>query len=268
MTTVSTNKNIDVIRDNNVLMEYVGKNTNELKQMLLKFMGESERRDSESAKMITLLTNEVNVLKEEYTKTNILLDSMKDKLEKYEPTKRVSKKSRDDSTRVQCSCMTTKGTQCTRFVYGGETVCVMHKRMQNKNDLNNKPVESEVVESVDVVKDTKENSNVKKGGKRGKKPSLKKTKDPPPMHNHEPGEKPTHPCSLCESHGDIFDPTLPDHEFTGTVVDGKTLEERLRIAIEEEEHESNLTSNTHTTTSVKPEKKSWADMADEDGDII
>ena len=129
-------------------------------------------------------------------------------------------------------------------------------------------IESEVVESVDVVKDTKEHSNVKKGGKRGKKPSLKKTKDPPPMHNHEPGEKPTQPCSLCESHGDIFDPTLPDHEFTGTVVDGKTLEERLRIAIEEEEHESNLTSNTHTTTSVKPEKKSWADMADEDDDII
>ena len=104
--------------------------------------------------------------------------------------------------------------------------------------------------------------------KRGKKSSGKKTKDPPPMHNHEPGEVPKEPCSLCESHGDIFDPTLPDHEFTGTIVDGKTLEERLRIAIEEEENESNITSNTHSTMSVEPEKKSWADMADEDDGMI
>ena len=83
MTSVSTNKNIDVIRDNNVLMEYVGKNTNELKQMLLKFMEESARRDSESSKLITHLTNEVNVLKEESVKTNILLESMKEKLEQH-----------------------------------------------------------------------------------------------------------------------------------------------------------------------------------------
>ena len=268
MTSVSTNKNIDVIRDNNVLMEYVGKNTNELKQMLLKFMEESARRDSESSKLITHLTNEVNVLKEESVKTNILLESMKEKLEKHEPTRRVVKKSRDESTRVQCSCLTTKGTRCTRFVYDGETMCVMHKRMQSKKG-SDKPKVNETEGGGTVSKDdTNEKSNGKKVVKRGKKSSGKKTKDPPPMHNHEPGEDPTEPCSLCESHGDIFDPTLPDHEFTGTIVDGKTLEERLRIAIEEEENESNLTSNTHSTTSVEPEKRSWADMADEDDGMI
>ena len=264
MTSVSTNKNIDVIRDNNVLMEYVGNTTNEMKQMLLKFMEESARRDSESSKLITHLTNEVNILKEESVKTNILLESMKEKLEKLEnPKSGVKKKPRDESTRVQCSCFTTKGTRCTRFVYGGETMCVMHKRMQNKKD-SDKPV----VNEVSKTGETNEKSNGKKVVKRGKKSSGKKTKDPPPMHNHEPGEDPTEPCSLCESHGDIFDPTLPDHEFTGTIVDGKTLEERLRIAIEEEENESNITSNTHSTMSVEPEKKSWADMADEDDGMI
>ena len=63
---------------------------------------------------------------------------------------------------------------------------------------------------------------------------LKKKKKEVPLHNHKPGELPTETCELCETHGDILDPDMPDAEFEVVPVNGQTLEERLRIMLESE----------------------------------
>jgi hypothetical protein len=60
-----------------------------------------------------------------------------------------------------------------------------------------------------------------------KEPKPKKIQ---PEHNHGIGEEPTEPCALCETHGDVMDPTLPDADFEG--VDDVT--ERLRELLSRE----------------------------------
>ena len=98
---------------------------------------------------------------------------------------------------------------------------------------------------------------------RKKRPVVKKKKDPPPKHNHAPGEIPKDPCSLCISHGDVLDPDMPDAKFKGAPIAEMSLEERLRLAIEEDE----ASSNTNTVV-TEPDKNnnttSWADMCEDE----
>ena len=54
-----------------------------------------------------------------------------------------------------------------------------------------------------------------------KEPKPKKIQ---PEHTHGIGEVPEGVCPLCETHGDVMDPTLPEATFEG---DGD-IEERLR----------------------------------------
>jgi len=68
-------------------------------------------------------------------------------------------------------------------------------------------------------------------GERPPKPEKPKRakKDPKPKkvqpeHTHELGEVPTDVCPLCETHGDVMDPTLPDATFEGH----EDIEDRLR----------------------------------------
>ena len=118
------------------------------------------------------------------------------------------------------------------------------------------------------VSEESENTVVKKpDGRKRRKPAKKKI--PPPVHNHEPGES-SQDCELCATHGDILDPDMPDEEFMGVDVDGMTLEDRLRMVIQEEE-EGKLTSNVSNTSTDTQKtsfrEQSWADMLEEEEEL-
>lgn len=91
------------------------------------------------------------------------------------------KKSKD-----HCQGITGKGTQCRNGAIKGECYCKMH--IKKKNEVE---VEVEV--------------EVKKKNKEKVKP-LKKTH---PEHDHPIGVK-SSTCVLCDTHGDVWDPGLPD----------------------------------------------------------
>ena len=65
---------------------------------------------------------------------------------------------------------------------------------------------------------------------------------------------------------------MPDEEFSGVSVDGITLEERLRRAIEEEEGENDsgsecIEEENSNVNSDTANSKSWADIAEEDNNV-
>ena len=142
--------------------------------------------------------------------TNILLREKIETLEKPKPiTKKPSKVPKEP--KLICSMMTAKGNKCTKPCVPGETCCTLHVKMRDKPP----PIET-----------------------KKKRPVLKKKKRDVPVHNHKPGETPIDTCELCESHGDIFDPGMPDTEFEESQDDnnnGMTIEEKLRKMLEEEE---------------------------------
>lgn len=107
-----------------------------------------------------------------------------------EPT--IRKKPRAE--REQCCASTAKGTQCkNKAVDDGK--CKMHI---NQGERTIEP-------------------KVKK---------QKKTKPKPPTHNHLPGLRTAY-CQLCETHGDIMDPELPNREFE-IVATGRTTMDTIR----------------------------------------
>ena len=166
--------------------------------------------------------------------------------------------------RIQCKCMTKKGVQCKKYCISGHDTCKQHANME----VSSKP-DPVVQKGVDEPKEETETLTptpttppviVKKRRKTSKPVKVK-----PPMHNHEPGEIPSEPCELCISHGDILDPEMPDHEYKCLDVNGLSLEERLRIVVENEE-------NGNSEEPDDPDhpgngKDNWADMADEDNNV-
>jgi hypothetical protein len=69
--------------------------------------------------------------------------------------------------------------------------------------------------------------------KEAKPPRPKKEPKPKksiPEHSH-PIDSPDPTCLLCQSHGDVMDPTLPDHDFDGP----DDITERLRELLSKEE---------------------------------
>jgi hypothetical protein len=61
-----------------------------------------------------------------------------------------------------------------------------------------------------------------------KEPKPKKIQ---PEHTHLLGETPMEACPLCDTHGDVMDPTLPEAKFESD----ENIEERLRILLATEE---------------------------------
>ena len=92
-----------------------------------------------------------------------------------------------------CQGVTGKGTPCRNGALPGGCHCRMHSR------------EPKEVKAPRVKKE----------------PKPKKIQ---PEHTHGIGEIPEGPCPLCETHGDVMDPTLPNSDFEG----GDDLTERLR----------------------------------------
>ena len=99
-----------------------------------------------------------------------------------------------------CQGVTGKGTPCRNGALPGGCFCRMHSR---------EPKEA-------------------KAPRQKKEPKPKKIQ---PEHNHAIGEVPSVPCALCETHGDVMDPGLPDAGFEE--VDDVT--ERLRELLSRED---------------------------------
>ena len=119
--------------------------------------------------------------------------------------------------KIECSAMTAKGHKCTKPCVPGETYCTLHIKMQKSKNVY-----------------------LYLQNQRKKRPILKKKKKEVPLHNHKPGELPTETCELCETHGDIFDPDMPDSEFEESQDDGDiSIEEKLRKMLDEEEEKVN-----------------------------
>ena len=86
-----------------------------------------------------------------------------------------------------CEGVTGKGTPCKNSAVDGAKYCRMHGR------------EKVEIKRVRVKKEVK----------------LKKIQ---PEHNHQLGELPLTPCLLCETHGDVLDPELPNAKFEGDTI--------------------------------------------------
>lgn len=85
-----------------------------------------------------------------------------------------------------CEGVTGKGTVCRNRAVLGASYCRMHgERCERSPKPERVP----------------------------KKP--KKPKKIQPEHNHGIGEDPIEPCQLCETHGDVWDPKLPECCFEG-----------------------------------------------------
>ena len=147
--------------------------------------------------------------------TNTLLREKIEHLEKPKPiTKKSSKVPKEP--KIECSAMTAKGYKCTKPCTSGQKYCTLHIKMHEKQKCLPVPTEP-----------------------KKKRPILKKKKKEVPVHNHKPGELPTETCELCETHGDIFDPDMPDSEFEESQDNGDiSIEEKLRKMLDEEEIKS------------------------------
>jgi len=149
--------------------------------------------------------------------TNTLLREKIEKIENMEkvvPEQGKKKTKVPKEPKVECSEMTAKGNKCTKPCIPGETCCTLHMKMRERRACLPVPTEP-----------------------KKKRPILKKKKKEVPVHNHKPGELPTETCELCETHGDIFDPDMPDSEFEESQDDGDiSIEEKLRKMLDEEEN--------------------------------
>jgi len=140
--------------------------------------------------------------------TNTLLREKIEAMEKPKPKKTVVPVTKEP--KLVCSMMTAKGNQCTKPCIQGETCCTLHMKMRDKKSNTEQTVK--------------------------KRPVLKKKKKDVPVHNHKPGETPIETCELCETHGDIFDPDMPDTEFEESKDNDMSIEEKLRKMLDEEEN--------------------------------
>ena len=146
--------------------------------------------------------------------TNTRLREKIEVLEKPAPEHPKKKTKVPKEPKVECSEMTAKGNKCTKPCIPGETCCTLHMKMRERRACLPVPTEP-----------------------KKKRPILKKKKKEVPVHNHKPGELPTETCELCETHGDIFDPDMPETEFEESQDDGDiSIEEKLRKMLDEEEN--------------------------------
>jgi len=158
--------------------------------------------------LVKTLIDEVKTLRVENQQ---LHEEVKSIREEIKPRKRVAKPKEPTE---KCVCKTIKGTPCKNSRLPGKDVCAKH--------INTK----EPVASTSTAPPPQKKM-------RTKKPVVKKVV---PVHNHPIGQPPEEGviCELCETHGDLLDPDMPDAEFEVVPENGQSLEERLRIMLENE----------------------------------
>ena len=210
------------------------------------------------------LLSEVKALRED----NKLLH---DKLDALTVSKQVDPK-RNVGIKNQCTALTAKGSRCKKGCLDGTNTCKMHANKTGTLPPENVRVNDDT-EDNNNDNETPNQSSQSNGGTRPRpklKPKLKtksggkksvSKKPDPPKHNHLPGEIPTEPCELCDTHGDVTDPDLINTEYEEVNVGGKSIEERLLEVIESE---SMCEDDDDTVPKTQIKGKSWADMVDED----
>jgi hypothetical protein len=119
------------------------------------------------------------------------LNKLREEVAELRALRRPTQKKKDP-----CQGVTGKGTPCRNGALPGTCHCRMHSR---------EPKES-------------------REPRQKKEPKPKKIQ---PEHTHGIGEEPTEPCALCETHGNVLDPTLPDAGFRET----DDVTERLRALL-------------------------------------
>ena len=127
-------------------------------------------------------------------------------LEKNTTAPPKKKSSREE--RQQCCGITAKGTQCKNKAIQDDK-CKMHLNQNQEQQGTSQP----------------------------KQKKQKKQKVLPPTHTHMPGEVPTVYCRLCETHGDILDPTLPYRKFvvtSETIIEPEPVQELVPEPVQEE----------------------------------
>ena len=164
--------------------------------------------------LVKSLLEEVKTLRVENKQ---LHDEVKSIREEMKPKKRCSTKPPPEP-RVQCTAIAaSSGLRCKCKAKNGKTVCEKH----------DKPSPPQQASTSSAGPSTQK-----------KKPRVKKSakKKEAPVHNHPIGEPPSEGvvCQLCENHGDIFDPGAADADFEICPENGQSIEERLRIMLENE----------------------------------
>jgi len=210
------------------------------------------------------LLREVKALRED----NKLLH---DKLDALTVSKQDDPK-RNVGIKNQCTALTAKGSRCKKGCLDGTNTCKMHANKTVTLPPENVCV-NDYAEDNNNDNETPNQSSQSNGGTRPRpklKPKLKSKsggkksvskKPDPPKHNHLPGEIPTEPCELCDTHGDVTDPDLINTEYEEVNVGGKSIEEHLLEVIE---NESMCEDDDDTVLKTQIKGKSWADMVDED----
>lgn len=271
---------VELMRANNTHIDKSNKSqlvTNDLVKSLVEKFGKLMTQNEKLNEKVEYLTGKVDIMRREQDESTkeILdlhnkLDNVSESLVEYDknnkeivnslPKPKV-KKSVIAETRIYCKCLTKKGIQCKKYCIEGHDTCKQHANMANA-----KP-------NIVTTGDISTNTNVEKPSKPNKpvtvrkRKSAKKEKVKPPMHNHDPGEKPTTPCDLCLSHGDIFDQEMLEDEFVCISDKELSLEERLQIAIDNENNEPHDPGDPIDTGDPGAVTNNWADMVDEDNNV-
>ena len=166
--------------------------------------------------LVKSLLEEVKTLRVENKQ---LHDEVKSIREEIKPNKRCNTKP-PPTPRTQCTAIAaSSGLRCKCKAKIGKTVCEKHDKP---------PPPQQASTSSAGTSTQKKKPRVKK--------SAKKKKKEVPVHNHPIGEPPKEGtvCQLCENHGDIFDPGTADADFEICLENGQSIEERLRIMLENE----------------------------------
>lgn len=143
-----------------------------------------------------------------------------------ENLKKHVKPKKEKPPRVQCPFKTAKGSQCRKYCMDGAETCKVHSKPLKAKKVTKIPrAKRQACTGINIRGNPCRNKCLE-----GKTycerhdpdalPTTKKTKRnkkrETPMHTHAPGENPTERCILCETHGDMFDPHIVDHEILET----------------------------------------------------
>lgn len=144
-----------------------------------------------------------------------------------ENLKKNVKQKKEKPIRVQCPFKTAKGSQCRKFCMDGFETCKVHsKPLKFKKVIKAPRVKRPACTGINIRGNPCRNKclNDKTYCERhdpDAPPTIKKTKRnkkrETPMHTHAPGEFPTGRCILCETHGDMFDPSIVNHGILETI---------------------------------------------------
>ena len=186
---------------------------------------------------------------DEYIKDNLFADELRkmfqdianenDKLRgEISELKKKGKVAKVKVEKIRCPCQTAKGEQCKKFCAEGLQTCKVHARPPKPAKQPKPPrVKRPACTGINIRGNPCRNKCIEgetfcEKHDPSKPPTTKKTKRPKkrevPVHNHAPGETPSEPCTLCQTHGDIFDPNIVKVEFMESQGDdGLMLKDRI-----------------------------------------